>query len=91
MYEDEMFFAKLFLNYPAYLMSNHYDLYRQHGDSFSAKAIRKGDFKMGPGVPSPSRLIFLKWLLSYCEKNGHQAVGKLLRAQIRTQFGESGR
>ncbi len=74
MYDDEAFFAKLFLKFRAFRMQNFYDHYRQHAESFCANSQRSGEYVMGPGMLSPSRLVFLKWLMAYTDKIGHPEI-----------------
>lgn len=65
MYEDEVFFSKIALRYPVYVMRESLDLYRQHPDSMSARALQAGEWAMEPHVPNPARERYLRWLREY--------------------------
>jgi len=82
MYEDEAFFAKVFLRFRAFRMKDFYEHYRQHADSFCAKALMSGEFEMGPDVLSPSRLVFLNWLEAYARNNGYPDICAVVQAYI---------
>ena len=79
MYEDEVFFAKIALRFPVYIMSQSLDRYRQHTDSFCARAIRTGEYSMDPTIQNPSRQRFLRWLERHIAASGLDD-GTLLRA-----------
>jgi glycosyltransferase involved in cell wall biosynthesis len=79
MYEDETFFAKIALRYPVYVMDIAYDRYRQHSDSFSAKAIVADDYAWTQGAANKSRGRFLRWLVGEVSKS-HSDDRVLLRA-----------
>lgn len=68
MYEDQVFFAKVFTHAPVYVSGRCWDLYRQHSDSCCAAAIRNGDFH--PSEPSPTGYAFLCWLREYMSEAG---------------------
>ncbi len=76
MYEDEVFLVQIALRYPIYLMSESFDRYRQHPDSFCAKAQRAGEYS--PNRPNPSRGAFLCWLEKHVVDSGFDN-DKLLR------------
>lgn len=63
MYEDQVFFAKVFANKAVFISDKCWDKYRQHSESCCAVAIETGQFH--PEDPSPATLIFLTWLKSY--------------------------
>jgi glycosyltransferase involved in cell wall biosynthesis len=65
MYDDEAFFAKIALNSNVYVTSECLDRYRQHSESFCAKAIRSGSWNPDPLVPSVDRLRLNHWLHRY--------------------------
>jgi len=69
MYEDEVFFSKIALRHPVYLMSESYDRYRQHPDSFCARAILSGEYVQNPKVPNKARGAYLRWLLEYIDRS----------------------
>ena len=83
-YADEVFFSKICLRYPAYLMKQHFDLYRQHETSSSAVAARAGEYVPGPAIPSPARQRFLEWLLRLAAEEGQDDVARLVRDDIET-------
>jgi glycosyltransferase involved in cell wall biosynthesis len=92
MYEDEVFFSKIALRWPVYIISEAYDLYRQHADSFSAKAYRRGEYSMRPGAENKARYFYLQWLESHVRESGLDHDGSLSRA-IRNQllaYGQAG-
>lgn len=77
MYEDEVFFSKIALRYPVYLMSESFDLYRQHPDSVCAQAKRLGEWL--PDRPNQARHAFLLWLERHIIDH-HLDDGRLLEA-----------
>lgn len=86
-YADEVFFSKICLRYRTYLMMQHFDLYRQHENSSSAAAARKGDYVPGPAMPSPARQRFLEWLLRYAADAGQGEVAGLVRNELEENYG----
>jgi len=46
LYEDQAFFVKAYLKLPCYVTSEAFDLYRQHGASHSAEALRTGRYSL---------------------------------------------
>jgi glycosyltransferase involved in cell wall biosynthesis len=67
MYEDEIFLTQIALHHPVYLMSESFELYRQHPDSVCAQAIRRGEY--APNLPNAARQAFLRWLEKYIVDN----------------------
>jgi glycosyltransferase involved in cell wall biosynthesis len=82
MYEDEAFLAQIALRFPVFLMSESFELYRQHPDSFTAQAQRSGEYV--PGKPNPARAKLLHWLHRHIVDNKLDD-GRLLSA-IHLQF-----
>jgi glycosyltransferase involved in cell wall biosynthesis len=82
MYEDEVFLAQIALRYPVYLMSESFDRYRQHADSFCAQAMRSGEYQ--PNQPNPARGAFLRWLERHVINSGLDAGGLL--QQVRAEL-----
>lgn len=82
MYEEEVFFSKIALRFPAYIVRELLDKYRQHPNSFCARAIVSGGYNMGSH--NPARLVFLRWLNNYIKASefDDQALHKSLRDQI---------
>jgi glycosyltransferase involved in cell wall biosynthesis len=68
MYEDQVFFVKLFLEGTVYISSESLDRYRQHADSHCSIADR-----IGPAHYldcNPARQTFLSWLDRYLTEKG---------------------
>jgi glycosyltransferase involved in cell wall biosynthesis len=63
MYEDQVFFGKIFAQAPVFISGECWDRYRQHPDSCCSIAIRTGQFH--PSDPNPTSLVFLTWLQAY--------------------------
>jgi len=62
-YEDQVFFAKLYLKMPVFVENGCWDRYRQHPDSCCAVAARTGQFDYVN--PNPAQLTFLNWVAEY--------------------------
>lgn len=73
MFEDQAFFFKLFLRYPAYVTGECLDRYRQHPASQTAVAARAGEYHWRS--PSPTQRTFLEWLDAYLRANGIADAG----------------
>jgi glycosyltransferase involved in cell wall biosynthesis len=73
MYEDQAFFAKLFLKLPVFVADTCWAKYRQHPDSWSSTIESAGDYYQG-------RLILLTWIAQYMEKEGIYKQTKVWRA-----------
>ncbi|NEP11865.1 MAG: glycosyltransferase family 2 protein [Symploca sp. SIO1A3] len=58
LYEDQVFFAKIFLNVPVFVEGGSWDKYRQHSDS-------SWHVGMDTGKEVSARLFFLNWLEKY--------------------------
>ncbi|CAN5610351.1 N/A [soil metagenome] len=82
MYEDEVFFSKIALQSPVYLIPDIHERYRQHPESFCARAMARGEFD--PNLPNPSRERYLKWLTAYLAKMGLDdgTLGPALQAEL---------
>ncbi|WP_448266966.1 glycosyltransferase family 2 protein [Nostoc sp. DSM 114159] len=61
MYEDRVFFNKVYLRFPVYVIEECFDLYRAHSESCCAVA----DKEYSPFKPEPAYLIFLDWMADY--------------------------
>jgi glycosyltransferase involved in cell wall biosynthesis len=73
MYEDQAFFAKLYLDFPVYVSGEEWDLYRIHPESCGARAIRAGEYRV-------VRKAFLQWFAEYLQTQGvsdHRVWGAL--------------
>ena len=63
MFEDQVFFAKVYLKFPVYIMREYLDRYRQHPDSTCHIAQKMGQYD--PIEKNPSHLNFLNWIEGY--------------------------
>ena len=68
LYEDQAFFAKVFLNAPVFLQGGRWDRYRQHPENTCSVGEKTGQYH--PFKPHPARLTYLKWLGKYLEDQG---------------------
>jgi glycosyltransferase involved in cell wall biosynthesis len=68
MYEDQAFFAKVFLKAPVFLQGGHWDRYRQHPGNACSVGEKAGQYH--PFKPHPARLAYLNWLEKYLEDQG---------------------
>lgn len=80
MYDDEAFFGKIALNYSVFVISECLDRYRQHENSFCARAIRDGYWERDPTIPSPDRVRLVRWLFDYVQEHGRFQKTELLAA-----------
>jgi glycosyltransferase involved in cell wall biosynthesis len=64
MYEDQAFFAKVFLKGTIYATEEPLDRYRQHPDSCCAMAEKRNEYH--PRNPNAAHAAFLHWLEAYC-------------------------
>jgi glycosyltransferase involved in cell wall biosynthesis len=72
LYEDQAFFVKVCLHGSVFLMSEYFDLYRQHPDSCCAIAEKTGRYF--PGHLNPAHLTFLQWLAEYLSEQGVENI-----------------
>lgn len=77
MYEDQAFYAKIFLSAPVLATDDCLGWYRQHSKSNSSSAIQSGRTHL-------CRYQFLKWLEGYCHDQGveDQKVWEAVRRQL---------
>ncbi|NCJ05505.1 glycosyltransferase [Synechococcales cyanobacterium C] len=66
MFEDQVFFSKVYLHVPVFVDVNYRDRYRQHSQSSCAQELRAGRYH--PFKPSPARKAFLTWLATYLDR-----------------------
>jgi glycosyltransferase involved in cell wall biosynthesis len=66
LYEDQVFFAKVFLKAPVFLQGGHWDRYRQHPESACSVGEKTGQYH--PFKPHPARLTYLNWMEKYLEE-----------------------
>jgi glycosyltransferase involved in cell wall biosynthesis len=72
MYEDMVFYTKLYLEAPVYVSDGCWDRYRQRPNGCNGVAIREGNFS--PTQPNKSRKIFLTWIETYLSKQGYEGT-----------------
>jgi glycosyltransferase involved in cell wall biosynthesis len=82
LYEDQAFFAKIFLTTPAFVSRKSWDLYRQHPNSCCIAAAGTGDFH--PELPHPAKHAFLKWFETYL--SGQVGADSKVRSTLRRQL-----
>lgn len=80
MYDDESFFTKICVNHPVYVISDCLDRYRQHDNSFCARAIREGTWQRDPAVASPDRVRLVRWQYDYVRDHAQIQRTELLAA-----------
>jgi len=68
MYEDQAFFAKVYLKVPVFVMSGCWDRYRQHPVNCCSVAEQTGQYY--PGHLNPAQLSLLNWLAKYLCQQG---------------------
>jgi glycosyltransferase involved in cell wall biosynthesis/peptidoglycan/xylan/chitin deacetylase (PgdA/CDA1 family) len=73
LYEDQAFFAKVFLEEPVYVDGRCWDRYRQHDASACSIGLRTGELHSVD--LSPSRGAFLEWLDGYLDTRGVRDAG----------------
>ncbi|MEB3181436.1 MAG: glycosyltransferase family A protein, partial [Nostocaceae cyanobacterium] len=66
MYEDQAFFAKVYLKAPVFVESKYWDRYRQHSDATCAVAEKTGQYRRFK--TNPAHLTFLNWMAEYLNK-----------------------
>lgn len=78
-YEDMIFYAKIFLEYPVFVAGGCWDRYRQHPDSHCSVTTREG--LHDATKPNPSRGAYLAWISDFLEAKGYKntEVWKVLR------------
>jgi glycosyltransferase involved in cell wall biosynthesis len=81
LYEDQVFLAKIVLNYPVFVESGSWDKYRQHPDMGSNRAVETGEYSRRQ--PHLSQHIYYKWLSTYIDKQ--RISDKSLRAALKKQ------
>ncbi|MDQ4065724.1 MAG: glycosyltransferase family 2 protein, partial [Actinomycetota bacterium] len=82
LFEDQVFFAKVFLETPVYVSSRCWDRYRQHESNFCAIGVRTGEFH--PVDLNPARRAFLEWLSRHLRQRDdrHPALERLVAAAL---------
>ncbi|WP_392482968.1 glycosyltransferase family 2 protein [Nostoc sp. C110] len=66
MYEDQVFFAKVYLKASVFIEPNYWDRYRQHPGSSCSIAEKTG--KYHPFNKNPAEFVFLNWIAEYLSK-----------------------
>lgn len=82
LYEDQVLLAKLCLAARVWVDDAPGELYRQHPDSSSRVAQRRGEYH--PWLPDPARLRYLEWLRGYIHEQA--AADPHLAAALRRAF-----
>ena len=77
MYEDQVFLAKVFLEYSVLVEGGSTGFYRQHSVSACHLAETRGEFH--PVAPHPARRVYLEWLERYIAER-RTADREVLRA-----------
>jgi glycosyltransferase involved in cell wall biosynthesis len=72
MYEDMVFYTKLYLEAPVFVTDGCWDRYRQHSKGCNAIATKEGRFS--PTRPNKSRETFLIWIETYLSKQGYEGT-----------------
>jgi glycosyltransferase involved in cell wall biosynthesis len=82
MYEDQVFFAKLCLQFPVFVASDFSAKYRQHSESCCNLAQKAGHFH--PDEPNEARRIYLEWIVSYLRQveGQHGCTYKLVQKEL---------
>jgi hypothetical protein len=68
MYEDQAFFAKMYLKATVFVENECWDRYRQHPEASCAVAQQTGQFHRFKA--NPAQLNFLNWLAEYLSQQG---------------------
>lgn len=68
MYEDQAFFAKMYLKASVFVETNYWDRYRQHPEASCVVAQNTGQFH--PAKANPAHLAFLNWMAEYLTQEG---------------------
>lgn len=85
MFEDQVFFYKLFATSSVLVDGGCYDRYRQHPESWCHQARERGEWD-GSEQPSDLRRHFLEWLGAYLDEQGID--DRELRAEWRRQMSQ---
>ena len=72
MYEDMVFYTKLYLESPVYVTDGCWDRYRQNPNGCNAIATREGRFH--PTKVNVARRTFLTWIETYLSKQGWEGT-----------------
>jgi GT2 family glycosyltransferase len=77
MYEDQAFYAKIFLSVPVLATNDCLAWYRQHSKSHSSKSDQTGQTQLAQDI-------FLNWLETYCRKTGieDKRILKVIRRRL---------
>jgi glycosyltransferase involved in cell wall biosynthesis len=67
LYEDQAFYAKMWLRYPVYVMSECWDKYRRHPNSMTIQADRAKAL-------DEARLAYMNWLNDYLREQGYEGT-----------------
>ena len=70
MYEDQAFFAKVYLKAKVFVTRECWDWYRQHRNNCSSVSEQVGQYH--PSQLNPAQVLFLNWLAEYLSAQGVQ-------------------
>jgi glycosyltransferase involved in cell wall biosynthesis len=84
MFEDQVFFYKLLLEWPAWVEGVAGDRYRQHPGSWSEMERRSGGWYPSRRRPNPARGRFLEWLEGYLNERSIEDPG--IRRAVRREL-----
>jgi glycosyltransferase involved in cell wall biosynthesis len=82
-FEDQVFFYKLFATSAVWVDGRCLDRYRQHPDSWCHRLREQGEWD-GSERPTASRRQFLEWLAAYAAE--HDLTDAVLHAELRRQL-----
>jgi glycosyltransferase involved in cell wall biosynthesis len=82
MYEDMVFYTKVFLHEPVFVSGQCWDKYRQHKENSCSVAIESGVFN--PYKLNPARRRFLQWVEAYLSQQGAEGtdVWQIVQQQL---------
>ena len=81
-YDDMVFFTKVFLHAPVFVSGQCWDKYRQHRENSCSIAIESGVFN--PYKPNPAQGSFLQWVEGYLSQHGAEGtdVWRIVQQQL---------
>jgi glycosyltransferase involved in cell wall biosynthesis len=81
-YDDQVFYAKLWLRHPIYAASRCWDKYRQHPNSLCAQ--------LNEAKAEEARLMYLTWLIEYLREQSYEGTGVWRAALVERHLCTSG-
>ncbi|WP_225892759.1 glycosyltransferase family 2 protein [Nostoc sphaeroides] len=84
LFEDRVFFAKVYLKASVFVSSECWDKYRQHPDSTCSVEEKSGQYN--PSGKSPTHLVYLNWMREYLSQQevNDKQVWKALQMQMQS-------